>query len=172
MPKLKRGLTLTRIIQSSPKFNQIFYTLVPNCLQNCSKQVPWIFCSKDFHLLKYLSLKRCLTPLWWIWQKRKWNFKTLACTVQKLCFASKVCNVKMPKSSKAIFFKIYSTVNQVIYASLQGCTFNSFFRYFADKISSIFFQRAIIGERGIILIRQKMCYLFCHMKSIHEILKF
>ena len=66
---------------------------------------------------------------------------------------------KCPKLQKAIthevFFKIYSKVNQVFYSSLPiyASSFKAlasivFFRYFADKISSIFFQRAIPQERG------------------------
>ena len=57
--------------KSFPKFNQIIYTLVPNCLQNCMSLTQAIFCLQDFHLLKCLSLKRGLTPPWRIWQTRK-----------------------------------------------------------------------------------------------------
>ena len=45
-------------------------------------------------------------------------------------------------------------------------------RYLADKISSIFFQWAIILERGTILTGEKnMCQLFFHEESIYEISK-
>ena len=54
-----------------------------------------------------------------------------------------------------------------LFLKFQGSSCNSF-RYFADKISSIFVQRAITQERGIILIRRKICQLFIHEESIYE----
>ena len=65
----------------------------------------------------------------------------------------KVCNVKSPKRQRAItqeiLFRIYSKVNQVIYSSLPIYFLNFkalssiVLRYFADKTSSIFFERAV-----------------------------
>ena len=51
------------------------------------------------------------------------KFKTLACTVQKLCYSSKKHAMqKCPKLQRAIihevFFRIYTKVNQVIYSSI------------------------------------------------------
>ena len=38
-------------------------------------------------------------------------------------------------------------------------------RYFADKIASIFFQRAITQKRGIILSRKKICVSYFFMRN-------
>ena len=49
-----------------------------------------------------------------------------------------------------------STHHTSLFIKFQGSSFNSYFyRYFADKIASIFFQRAITQERGIIMSRKK-----------------
>ena len=55
----------------------------------------------------------------------------------------------------------YQSIHQVSRLYLEW-----FWWYFADKISSLFFQRAITQERGIILTGKKMCKLFIHEESI------
>ena len=43
-----------------------------------------------------------------------------------------------------------------------------FFRYFADKIASIFFQRAITQKRGIILSRKKIHVSYFFMRNPYK----
>ena len=52
-----------------------------------------------------------------------------------------------------------------LFLNFQGSSFNSFFRYFADKILSIFFQRATTQERSIIMIRRKIGVSYVFMKN-------
>ena len=49
----------------------------------------------------------------------------------------------------------------------QGSSFNSFFRCFARNISLKCFQRAITQERGIILIRKKICVIYFFKRNPH-----
>ena len=78
----------------------------------------------------------------------------------------KVCNVKMPKMTKGHNSK--STFQNFIQKLIRSSTHHYqstpqisrlylqfFLRYFADKISSIFFQGIITQERGIILMVKK-----------------
>ena len=69
MPKLKRGLNLTKAIQSSSKFYQVIYTLVPNCLQNfisLTHVVSSIFCLQencDVQTNGQMDKPKALSPL-------------------------------------------------------------------------------------------------------------
>ena len=73
--------------------------------------------------------------------------------------------------TQEVLLIIYSKVNQVIYSSLLIYYSNfkalalKILRYFADKISSIFFQRAITQEMGIILIIKKYMSAIFHEES-------
>ena len=70
----------------------------------------------------------------------------------------KARNVKMSKVTKGhiheVFFRFIQKLLR-LYAHFstrfQGSSLISIFRYFADKISSIFFQRAITQKRCIVL---------------------
>ena len=83
----------------------------------------------------------------------------------------------MPKVTRVItnkvFFKTYSKVNQVVYSSLiYSLCFKALasivLRYFADKIASIFFQRAITQEKGIVLLRKKIRVSYFFMRNPYK----
>ena len=91
-----------------------------------------------------------------------------------LCI-KKACSVKMPKVTKghislSIFqnsFKSYSghlLINTKLFTRFQASSFHRFLDIYADKISFIFFQRAITQERSIILMG-KIRVSFCFMRN-------
>ena len=103
------------------------------------------------------------------------SFKALALLVFEIfCWQGK--NAQNFKGPELSFFKMYSKVNQVVYSSLPvySLSFKAlalivfFFRYFADKIASISFQRAITQERGIILSRKKICVSYFFMRNPYK----
>ena len=113
------------------------------------------------------------------------KFQNLACTVQKLCYASKSMQHKNAQLQQAIthdffffFFFFLEFIQKLIrssthqYQSIHWVSrlyLEWFWRYFAEKPLSIFFQRAKTQKRGIIWMRKKnMCELFFHEKSIYE----
>ena len=93
------------------------------------------------------------------------KFQTIMHSSNFMLCIKKVCNVNMPKMTKGHnsrnTFQIYAKVNQVIYSSLPIFSLNFkalapiFLRYFAEKFPSIYFQRTITQEIGIILIRKE-----------------
>ena len=62
-------------------------------------------------------------------------------------------------------FPRLSTHTTNLFIKFQGSSFNGFFRYFADRISSIIFQRAITRERIHIGKIKDVSYFF-HRESI------
>ena len=117
------------------KVNQVIYSSIPIYLPGFKALTLFVFeilFWKDFiHIFsKGNNSGNGLYPdgkirisYFFTWGIHIWHFKTLACTVQKLCYASKSMQCKIcPKLQRAIthevFFRIYSKVNQVIYSPI------------------------------------------------------
>ena len=104
------------------------------------------------------------------------KFQNLSIHSSKLMLCTKICNVKMPKTTKghnlrSIFQIFFFFKNQVIYSLLpiyssifQGSSFNNFWDILLTRFHSNFSKGHNSGK-GIILIRKKICVSYFVMRN-------